>query len=335
MTPKEFEQKVAWIETLLKKEGAKVTWNEKIPDPDNPKQKRQVDVTIRRGKYLTLVECRLHSAPQDVKWIEELHGRRASLNAYSVIAVSSSGFTEGAIKKAERFGIILRDFRVLTENEVIQWGKATHVYLEYIYFFDTWLYIVTKSSAVLSIASKPPYFRDSVDNPWPVDKIFRTVADKLHNAERDHGSVRVQLFTKDLFCGGMPIEEVILQSNYKNRRISVKLPVVSVYGTPIDSKDSMIIESQHHSNFEIYRHPNSNFVIVDLSVAPPMHRSIFKGILFDFRQPVNMRGFKIIGLESKGKSLSAIPFEITPIRKNGPKYQGLLIPDGSILTLPP
>jgi len=108
MTPEEFEQKIAWIESLLKRDGARVRWNHKIPDPDNPEQKRQIDVTIQRGNKLTLVECRYHSKSQDVKWVEELYGRRVSLNAYSVIAVSASGFTKGAIKKAEKLGVVLR-----------------------------------------------------------------------------------------------------------------------------------------------------------------------------------------------------------------------------------
>jgi len=85
MTSTEFEQQIAWIETLLKKEGATVTWNNHIPDPDNPTQPRQIDITIRRGTHLTVVECRLHKAAQNVKWIEELYGRRISLHADAVV----------------------------------------------------------------------------------------------------------------------------------------------------------------------------------------------------------------------------------------------------------
>ncbi len=83
MTPDEFEKKVEWIEFLLKDTGTEVKWNDRIPDPDNPGQERQIDVSIRRDNLLTIVECRLHSEPQDVRWIEELFGRRTSLNADS------------------------------------------------------------------------------------------------------------------------------------------------------------------------------------------------------------------------------------------------------------
>ncbi len=97
LSSREDEQQTARILDILKEQGAEVTWNDKIPDPDNPEQPRQIDVTIKRDNLLTIAECRLHGRPQDVKWIEELYGRRVSLRASSVIAVSSSGFTSGAI----------------------------------------------------------------------------------------------------------------------------------------------------------------------------------------------------------------------------------------------
>jgi hypothetical protein len=61
----EFEQRIERIHRLLESEGA-VKWNERISDPDNPEQLRQIDVTIRRDDKLTMVQCRIHSAPQDV-----------------------------------------------------------------------------------------------------------------------------------------------------------------------------------------------------------------------------------------------------------------------------
>jgi hypothetical protein len=103
-----FEQQIRRICELLTDSGAEVTWNDHIPDPDNPAQSRQIDVTIKRDGALTLVECRQHNSRQNVKWIEELMGRRLSLGAQSVIAVSSSGFTAGAVNKAKKHGIIHR-----------------------------------------------------------------------------------------------------------------------------------------------------------------------------------------------------------------------------------
>jgi hypothetical protein len=129
-----FEQQIRRIHDLLEQLGSQITWNDRLPDPDNPSQPRQIDVTIRRDGKLTLLECRIHADRQDVKWVEELIGRRLSLRADAVIAVSASGFTEGAILKAKSFGIILRDFSTLTEEEIRSWGHLARVWLTFYEF---------------------------------------------------------------------------------------------------------------------------------------------------------------------------------------------------------
>jgi len=53
-----FEQQIHRIHELLEGSGAGVTWNDHVPDLDNPSQQRQIDVSIKRDGKLTLVECR-------------------------------------------------------------------------------------------------------------------------------------------------------------------------------------------------------------------------------------------------------------------------------------
>jgi len=83
-TSKELERQVARIHELLERSNDVVTWDDHTPDPDNPGQLRQIDVTIRRDGQLTIIECRLSRNRQNVKWIEELIGRRQSLGAQDV-----------------------------------------------------------------------------------------------------------------------------------------------------------------------------------------------------------------------------------------------------------
>ena len=101
-----FEQQIHKIYTLLERFEAEVTWNDRIIDPDQPTRRRQIDITIKRDDHLTIIECRLRQSRQNVQWIEELIGRRQSLQANEVIAVSSSGFTSGAVAKANSHDII-------------------------------------------------------------------------------------------------------------------------------------------------------------------------------------------------------------------------------------
>ena len=126
-------------------------WDDHIPDPDNPSQMRQIDITIRRDEKLTLVECRDRQSRQDVQWIEELIGRRASLRADAVIAVSSSGFTAGALKKAREFGIIPRDLRELTQTEVEDWGRPIALTLYFYQYSDLELSVCFKSESVSKV----------------------------------------------------------------------------------------------------------------------------------------------------------------------------------------
>ena len=132
----EFEIMISRIHELLESEDAIVEWNERIPDPDNPGQGRQVDVLVRKKGLKTLIECRLHNKPQDVKWIEELMGRRTSLNADAIVAVSASGFTSGAVKKANKYGVILRDINQLIDEEIASWARSIAISLLYYRYED-------------------------------------------------------------------------------------------------------------------------------------------------------------------------------------------------------
>ncbi|MCH1782872.1 restriction endonuclease [Psychrobacter glaciei] len=142
MSPKEFEQIVSRIVSIMVESQSEVVWNDKIPDPDNPKQMRQIDISINHDGLKSHIECRHHSAPQDVKWIEELIGRKLSLDAFAMIAVSSSGFTEGATKKAEKRGIFLHTLTEHSPEIVHTWGKSSKAEVGYYYFHPLHIHLV-------------------------------------------------------------------------------------------------------------------------------------------------------------------------------------------------
>jgi hypothetical protein len=135
-TPEALERQVQRIHALLERPDAEVTWNDHIPDPDNPSQLRQLDVTIREHGKFTIIECRVWRKAQGVKWIEELMGRRESLHADTVIAVSDAGFTRGARKKAEKHGVLLRDLYKLTPEEIATWGHKLALTIYYYEYSD-------------------------------------------------------------------------------------------------------------------------------------------------------------------------------------------------------
>jgi hypothetical protein len=124
---KEFERFVSRIHELVERVGSVISWDAHISDPDSPHIPRQLDVLVERDGKKTDIECRFHSKPQDSKWVEELAGRKESLKVDSIIGVSSSGFYKPAIVKAKRLGVILRDLKNVTEEEIENWGKFSKI----------------------------------------------------------------------------------------------------------------------------------------------------------------------------------------------------------------
>jgi hypothetical protein len=105
---KEFEKRVFQLVSLLEEAGATVTLDKHIADPDTG-QSRQIDIEIVSPSGLrTHVECRDRSRKEDVVWIESLAGRRQSLQADVIMAVSASGFNANAVIKARALGIEIR-----------------------------------------------------------------------------------------------------------------------------------------------------------------------------------------------------------------------------------
>ncbi len=103
-----FQGLIALIHKQLAPINAKVTESKLIEDAST-RQVREVDVTIEyevAGYPLTIaVECRDHARPQDVTWIEQLHGKYRDTKVNKVVAVSKSGFTHAATEKANSFNI--------------------------------------------------------------------------------------------------------------------------------------------------------------------------------------------------------------------------------------
>lgn len=99
-----FQSLIRWIETELAPVGARVTESEELIDLVTG-ERREVDVLVRavvgQHKIALAIECRDHQRRADVTWIDNLIGKYKNLPVSSVIAVSRSGFTKNALKKAE------------------------------------------------------------------------------------------------------------------------------------------------------------------------------------------------------------------------------------------
>src|SRR5229473_2125201 len=218
-----FEQQVRRIYELIAESGAEVTWNDHIGDPDNPPRTRQIDVTLRRNGALTLVECRLRKAPQDVQWIECLIGRRISLGAQSVIAVSSSGFTSGALTKARQYGIITRDLQRLTDKEVESWGQRIELTLYYYQYSDLEVFLGFSPESIPTIK----FDEMKAELRWHrcVQSLFNAAGKKLTDANLMSGPLQGQKvnFGVDIGFDDVPLGGAQLERAAVPRQNSIRM----------------------------------------------------------------------------------------------------------------
>lgn len=236
-----FEIMVTRIHEILEDEGAIVEWNDKIPDPDNPIQPRQIDVTIRKGEVFNIIECRLHKDKQNVKWIEELIGRRVSLEADTVIAVSSSGFTSGAIKKANRYGVVLKDLITLTEEEILAWTKGINIHLLFFRYSEFYLRLVFNDEDLDGLSI------DNIHHDLQKYIGFRTLFTAHLDILEDRISLAeikkrerpidfiVQFSIEDFVLDGRVVQSVETKGVAHLENIMLTIPEYEAYGDPAES----------------------------------------------------------------------------------------------------
>jgi len=233
-----FEQQIRLIYELLEGSGAEVTWNDHIPDPDNPSQQRQIDITIRRDGKLTHVECRGHQSRQDVRWVEELIGRRLSLKADAIIGVSSSGFTTGALNKAKQHPVILRDLLQLTDLEVKSWGGRVALTLYFYQYSDLELLLCFKRESIPRL--EMDVVRSELTSGPHIQSLFNLAAQQLGtlNLMNGHHTGRTvdfglpPLALTGFVLSGEPVLEVHFRGKAQLISKEVISPAVLAYGNP-------------------------------------------------------------------------------------------------------
>ena len=298
MTPTEFEQLTSRIIAQMVKSGAEVEWNDRVSDPDNPNQLRQVDVTITRDGRKTHIECRNHKTPQGTKWIEELIGRKQSLGASAMMAVSSSGFTKGAIKKAERFGIFLHNLDLLSLEEASSWGAQSIVEFGYFGLYPLSLQLVfssipTDNLELISNGLKENRkYIDVILNP------LRYFLNKNYKKFNYPYSFRVSGKPRNMLLLGEPVLEARIRGTVHLFKRRLLLPTIMAFRRSSHTFETMAhVEASNSAQSEIIKAGTKAYVQIDMSSAPkPEANSLLAGVVeIDLRQPTQIPEFKVIG----------------------------------------
>jgi hypothetical protein len=129
-----FQRLIAAIEGQLAPLGAVVTESKLIKEKSSDTE-REVDVAIEshvgQHRVLVAVECRDRSRPANLEWIDGLIGKYRDLPVEKVVAVSRSGFTKTAIKKAKEVNISTVTLEAAIDAKLIPSKQGRTVPIEY------------------------------------------------------------------------------------------------------------------------------------------------------------------------------------------------------------
>lgn len=323
MKPDEFERQIARILTTLSANKEQVIWNDKFPDPDNPTQLRQVDISIRRADSLTIVECRLHNRPQDVKWVEELYGRRVSLNATAVIGISSSGFTKGALEKARRLGVFLRTWTELSDREIEAWGQRSKFELSFIQFEKVYLRIIADDSVVFPNGLSGGLSASDGGN-FDFRAVLSHCANMLVEQSLPEGPFSLHLRLKNVMLGRVPVNEIVLSASWRWISKQADLPSVLVFNDIVDvANRPTLVERGFDSRSEVHHTPDRSLLIIDVNSAPPGGCCLLRRITGLFEKTVTMNEIILIGIGEPNSD--GCPYTLSIERRSSAAYQQFLL----------
>ncbi|UXT85141.1 restriction endonuclease [Agrobacterium tumefaciens] len=238
----EFEKLQNRIFSLISADAQSVDWNARIEDPDTGAP-RQIDVLIvdKSGRRID-VECRLHDAVQDVKWIEELIGRRSSLRMDDMIAVSNSGFTRHAVKKAAAFNIGLYDIDVISDDDIKSWLNRPEVKARFLTFDRLDVVPVVSMESSLRISETSCLTRNGRDGLFAVMALLRNVVQAEHC---DGRPIRATLPVEGFLFGDEPLRYMVCQFSVQTTNQHAQCTRARLQGAVTESRDINISNFAH------------------------------------------------------------------------------------------
>lgn len=295
-----FERRIERINRLLAQEDAIVTWNDFIPDPDNPDQLRQVDITIKKNNEVTHVECRFRSDAkhaQDVKWVEELIGRRLSLQAHRMIAVSSSGFTKGAQAKAEKYGIELRELNSLSDDEIRNWCYESKLLIDFYQYNETKVYLLfaPADEGKVSIDRVANYLINDQKVRAFLDFLFERIKKELLDQNfnaKNHEIKRCVVFKDGAYeVDDVSIKAIIVSTKVDFTRKEVCISSILAYTKQgIVSPGEEVTVETFPGNFEIGRSLDECYITFDFSSIDLPRNSQFVTVTYDLGVSMMLQG---------------------------------------------
>ena len=220
----EFQELVTRIVKQLTASGATVSESVLLPERREGRDLREVDtllhVDTRLFRLTVAIESRDHNRKQSIQWIDELVGKYRQLDVDKVIAVSSSGFTKPAMRKAADCGILLFSLEEALSND---WPSS---------FIEVGLVgLVLNLHPTLEVEM---HFKNiSLQANFLKGAVFRST-----NEQREVSDIPVSEYVQALFV-----------RTFEMTRDRLRESFVDLYSTPDDLRRYLVVEYEHHPAF--------------------------------------------------------------------------------------
>lgn len=240
-----------------------------------------------------------------MQWIECLIGRRISLGAQSVIAVSSSGFTAGALAKARRYGIITRDLQHLTDKEVEHWGQRIELTLYYYQYSDLVVSLAFSPESISTVT----FDALKAELRWHpcMQSLFNAAAKQLTDANLMSGPLQgqkvnfgVEIEFDDIRLGGAQLERAALEGRAELVAIKADAPLVHAYGesnTAATQPEAVVEDFRSIGHTSITHSGERISTFIDLSQVEISPYGQFRFVRVEAPQEVDHDAFEIYGIE--------------------------------------
>lgn len=287
-----FEELNTRIEKLRQVAGVDVQHDAKVPDPDDPNEERQIDILIQNNGRRTGVECRDRAGSQSVMWVEELIGRKQSLQLDAIIGVAVSGFSKLAQTKAKRYGIALYDYRTLTDTEIASWAGAAHVEAVFVQFDPLCIVAGVPASAEQQLPQHVTLQFKKTDGYAAIINLVRD------DVVAHQGIQRFRPIDPNGFdIDGIPVR--ILQVGYAGRLVTVAANCTSVQvvgdpATPAPIRE-VSVQQFDHTVEQVIRSQSDVHMVIDVSGLHPPPDAILHEIRIEFSTPVNVKEYELVG----------------------------------------
>jgi hypothetical protein len=244
---------------------------------------------------------------EDVTWIEELIGRRASLAADAIIAVSASGFTATARQKADRYGIILRDVASLTPREIENWGRRWKLSVNFCEFSKV-IFTVKTHEAVQSAVAKVTGIDGRPLSPIVWRLAFQEIMRRLDQEKWTGVPATVQAsLAMSLLVDGKPPLAVEMRASVRRIVNDVSVASVITYTDPTSAERHAQVGHFNLGESEVIENGDEVAMITDVSQVTIPDGCCFETVMVDAGRLVRARP-SFIGIEAMTKC--QIPFTI-------------------------